>query len=221
MKKFAIGCLIVLALLIVVGGVGLYFAYDRIIKPGIEMTAGIKELARLGEVEKQVRNTSPFAAPETGELTQAMIDRFVKVQQHMQAKLGPRMDQLKEKYDRLDRAMSGEKRQASFMEVATGLKDLAAILVDGKAAQVEALNDAAFSVKEYEWVRERVYAAVGMVAVGIDMKKMAAEARAGNVKGFSPPERGSVGDVPDRNKVLVAPYEKQLKDWAALAYFGL
>jgi hypothetical protein len=221
MKKFAVGCLIALALVIVVGGVGLYFAYDRLIKPGIQMAGGVKELGRLGEIEKQVRNTDPFTAPENGELTQAMVERFVKVQQGVQAKLGPRMAQLKTKYDQLDRSLSSEKRDASFMEVATGLKDLAGILLDGKTAQVEALNQAAFSVKEYEWVRDQVYAAVGMVAVGIDMKKMAEEARAGNVKGFSPPERGSVGDVPEHNKTLVAPYEKQLREWAPLAFFGL
>ncbi len=221
MKKFAIGCLIVLAVGLVAGSIGLYFAYNRLIKPGIEMAGSVKELAGLADIEKQVRNTAPFTAPENGELTKAMVARFVKVQQLVQAKLGPRMSQLNTKYEQLDRSLSGEKRQASFREVATGLRDLASILIDGKTAQVDALNQAAFSVKEYEWVREQVYAAVGVVAVGLDVKKMAAEAQAGNIKGFSRPERGSIGDVPEHNKTLVAPYEKQLKDWAALAFFGL
>jgi hypothetical protein len=221
MKKFAIGCAIVLAVGFVAGSIGLYFAYNRLIKPGIEMAGSVKELAGLADVEKQIRNTAAFTAPENGELTEARVTRFVKVQQLVQAKLGPRMSELNTKYEQLDRSLSGEKRTASFSEVATGLRDLASILIDGKTAQVDALNQEAFSVKEYEWVRGQVYAAVGVVAVGLDVKKMAAEAQAGNVKGFSRPERGSIGDVPERNKALVAPYEKQLKDWAALAFFGL
>jgi len=221
MKKFAIGCLIAFALLLVVGGVGLYFAYDRLIKPGIEMAGSFKELGKLADIEKQVRNTAPFTVPDNGELTQKMVDRFVRVQRQVEAKLGARMAQIKTKYDQLDRTLSGEKRQASFTQIAGGLKDLATILVEAKSTQVEALNQAAFSVKEYEWVREQVYAAVGIAAVGLDLKKMAAEAQAGNIKGFSPPERESVGDVPKRNKELVKPYEQKLKEWAPLAFFGL
>jgi hypothetical protein len=41
-----------------VGGIGLYFAYDRLFKPGLEMAASIKELATLADIEKQVRNTA-------------------------------------------------------------------------------------------------------------------------------------------------------------------
>jgi hypothetical protein len=221
MKKFAIGCLIVLAVFTVLGGVGLYFAYNRFIRPGIEMAGSVKELTKLADIDKQVRNTAAFTPPANGDLTPEMVDRFVKVQQQMQATLGPRMAELKAKYDQIDRSLSGEKRTASLREVATGLKDLASILIDAKTAQVEALNQQGFSLDEYGWVRGQVYAAVGVVAVGLDMKKLAAEAQAGNLKGLSAPERGTIGDVPERNKILVAPYEKPLKEWAALAFFGL
>jgi hypothetical protein len=221
MKKFAIGCAAVLAIVMVLGGIGLYLAYDRVLKPGMAMAGSIKELAQLGELEKQVRNHDAFAAPGNGELTEALVARFVKVQQQVQDKLGPRLAQLKEKQDQLDRSLSGEKRSASLGEVASGLKDLAGIILDAKRAQVEALNDAGFSLKEYDWARQQVYAAVGLNAVAIDMKKVAAEAQAGNVTAFTPAERGTVPEAPARNKVLVAPYEKQLKEWAPLAFFGL
>jgi hypothetical protein len=222
MKKFAIGCVVVLAVALVFGGIGFYFAYDRLLRPGIEMAGSVKELAKLGDLEKQVRNTDAFAVPQGDELTEAMVRRFVEVQQHVQTALGPRMAELKTKYDQLDRTLSGEKRDLSLREMASGLKDLSAIVIQAKTAQVEALNRAAFSVKEYEWVRQQVYAAVGVAAVGLDMKKVAEEVQAGNVDAFSQkPERGSVGDVPERNKALVAPYEKQLKEWAPLAFFGL
>ena len=109
-----------------------------------------------------MRNTAAFEVPEGDELTQAMVDRFVKVQQQVQAALGPRMADLKAKYDQLDKTLSGEKRDASVREIAAGLKDLTAIVIQAKKAQVEALNGAGFSVREYEWVREQVYAAIGV-----------------------------------------------------------
>jgi hypothetical protein len=221
MKKFAIGCLIVLGLALLVGGVGLYFAYDRLIRPGMEMAGSLKELATLADIEKQVSNTATFEVPKGDELTQAMVDRFVKVQQHVQGALGPNMAELKAKHDALDKVLNGEKRQASLREIAVSLKDLASIVITAKKAQVQALNDAKFSVREYEWVRQQVYAAIGVAAVGLDMKKVAEDVKAGNVDAISKPERGSVGDVPERNKTLVAPHEAQLKEWAPLAFFGL
>jgi hypothetical protein len=221
MKKFVVGCLVALGLLLVVGGIGLYFAYDRLIKPGMEMAGSIKELGALADMEKQVANTTVFEVPEGDELTEAMVTRFVAVQQKMQGALGPKMAELKTKYDQLDKALSGEKRAASFRELAVGLKDLSAIVLQAKKAQVEALNASSFSVREYEWVRQQVYAAVGIAAVGYDMKKMAEGAQVGDAESFKKPERTTVGDVPEHNKTLVAPYEKQLKEWAPLAFFGL
>lgn len=224
MKKFAIGCLIVLALGLVVGGVGMYFAYDRLIKPGIAMVASFRELARLGEIEKDIKSTAAFSAPANGELTEAMVSRFVKVQQHIEQKLGPRLKELKAKSElvqQLDNGNNGSKGKFTFTDVATGIKDLVATILEAKSAQVEALNQSDFSLKEYEWVRNQAYAAVGIAAVGIDMKKLAAEAQAGNVTSLPKPERDVTGDVPARNKELVAPYEKQLQSWAPLAFFGL
>ncbi len=221
MKKVAVGCLVALGLVTVVGGVGLYFAYDRFIKPTVEMAGSVKELAKLGEIEKQVRNTDAFEPPQGDELTPEMVSRFVEVQRQMESALGSRMADLKAKYEQLDRSLNQDRRVVSFGQLAEGLKDLTAVVLQAKNAQVEALNRAGFSVKEYEWVRQRVYAAVGMTAVGLDVQKVAAEARAGDVKGFQRREREPAGDVPERNKTLVAPYEKQLKEWAPLAFFGL
>jgi hypothetical protein len=217
MKKFAIGCGIVLLVLCVVGGIAGYIAYTRFVKP---MAASFTEFAQLSEIEKQVKNTASFTAPDTGELTEEMVSRFVKVQEAMQARLGAKMDQLKAKYDQIDKAMKSEKRQASFTEAMSALKDLSTIMVEAKRAQVEALNQAAFSVREYEWVRRQVYGAVGIVAAGFDVKdikRMAEEAG----RGGEPASREAIGDVPERNKELVKPYEKKLQEWAPLAYFGL
>jgi hypothetical protein len=216
MKKFAIGCGIVVLVLCLVGAIAGYVAYTKFVKP---MAATFTEFAQLSEIEKQVKNTASFAAPDTGELTEEMVGRFVKVQEAMQAKLGPKMDQLKAKYDQIDKAMKSERREASFTEGLGALKDLSTIMVEAKRAQVEALNQTAFSVKEYEWVRQQVYAAVGIVAASFDVKdvkRIAEEARQGGGT-----EAKEVGDVPERNKELVKPYEKKLQEWAPLAFFGL
>jgi hypothetical protein len=221
MKKFAIGCLIALALVVVIGGIGLYVAYDRLFRPGMEMAASVTRLATLADIEKQVRNTAVFEVPQGDELTQPMVDRYVKVQQQVQTALGPRMADLKAKYDQLDKMLAGEKRTATVRELAAGLKDLTTIVIEAKKAQVEALNVAGFSVREYEWVRQQVYAAIGVAAAGFDVKKFAEDAKSGNVEGFSKREKATVGDVPEHNKALVAPHEAQLKEWAPLAFFGL
>ncbi len=223
MKKFAVGCLVALGLFMVVGGVGLYFAYERLFRPGMEMAASVTELAKVADIEKDVRNTVAFEAPQGGDLTQAMVERFIKVQQHVEEALGPKMSELKARHEEIDRLFAGEKRQASLREVATGVKDLTAIVLLAKKAQVEALNAADFSVSEYQWVRQQVYAAIGVVAVGLDVKKIAKEAQAGNVEALSGKRERerTVLVVSEHNKTLVAPYERQLKEWAPLAFFGL
>jgi len=217
MKKFAIGCAIVLVLLLIVGGIGSYFIYQKFVGPIAKFATNMQQVA---EIEKQVKNTSSFTAPANGELTEAMVSRFVKVQEHMKAKLGKRTDELKATYDKLDKDLNAENRKASFTEAMGALRDLATLLVDTKTAQVEALNQTDFSVSEYEWVRAQVYAAVGVVAGGFDLKKMAEQAKAGNVQGLSGGDKESLPDVPEKNKELVAPYEKQLKEWAPFAFFG-
>jgi hypothetical protein len=221
MKKFAIGCAIVLVVLLVVGGIGGYFVYQRFVAPVVgPMTEFVANAQKMAVIEKDIRNKSSFTAPANGELTEDMVTRFVKVQSHIQSKLGARMEELKATYDKLDKTLSNEQRKASFTEAITAMRDLTTLLVDAKKAQVEGLNDAGFSVKEYEWIRTQVYAAVGMVAGGFDVKKLAEQAKAGNVEGFSGGDKASLPDVPEKSKELVAPYEKQLKEWAPLAFFG-
>jgi hypothetical protein len=217
MKKFAIGCGIVVLVLCVVGGIAAYVAYTRFVKP---MATTFTEFAELAEIEKQVKNTSSFTAPATGELTEEMVSRFVKVQEAMQARLGQRMDQLKTKYDQIDKALKSEQRRASFTEGLGALKDLSTIMVEAKHTQVEALNQASFSVKEYEWVRQQVYAAVGIVAAGFDVKDVKRLAEEAGRRG-GPEPKETIGDVPERNRELVKPYGAKLQEWAPLAFFGL
>jgi hypothetical protein len=59
-----------------------------------------------------------------------------------------------------------------------------------------------------------------VVAGGFDLKRIAEQAKAGNVQGLAGADKESLPEVPEKNRELVAPYEKQLKEWAPLAFFG-
>ena len=220
MKKFAIGCAIVLVVLIVLGGIAGYFIWSKVGGSITGITKFTTSMQQVAELEKQVKNTSSFTAPENGELTEEMVSRFMKVQSHIQTKLGKRMDEFKTTYDKLDKTQKAEKRDASFTEAMGALGDLASLLTDAKKAQVEGLNDVGFSVKEYDWIRVQAYAAVGVLAGGFDMTKFAEQVKAGDAEGLSKADKESLPDVPEKNKALIAPYEKQLKEWAPLAFFG-
>jgi hypothetical protein len=217
MKKFAIGCAIVLVVLLVAGSIGGYFLYKKFVGPMAEFVTNIQKVA---DIEKEVKNTSSFTAPENGELTEDMVARFVKAQTSVQGKLGKRMESLKATYDKLEQAQKAEGRDASVSEGMGALRDLASLFLEGKRAQVDAMNQNGFSMREYEWVRTQVYAAVGVVAAGFDLKKIAEQAKAGNVDSLQGMAKGTLPDVPDKNKELVAPHEQQLKEWAPLAFFG-
>ena len=216
MKKLGIGCLIVVVLFALVAVVVGYLAYDRLYKPAAEYVGSFKELATVAELEREVKNTATFVEPSDGELSAELVQRFMGVQDAMRARLGARLDGLKAKYDQIDGAMKSEDRKASFREAMGAMKDLTSILVEAKRSQVEALNAAGFSVKEYEWVRNQVYAGLGIVAGSLDVKDLARIAQEGG-----PQLHAGVTEVSQKNRDLVAKYEKKLRELAPLAFFGL
>jgi len=218
MKKVAIGCLVVAAVLVVVLGVGAYLIY-RAASPYI---AGVAQLAEIPELEKAVANTSAFSAPEGDLLTEQMVSRFAAVQEAMQAHLGPRLADLKAKAEAFDRMAKEHDRKASPAEALAALSGLATLLVEGKRAQVEALNKAGFSHDEYRWVRERVYEAAGIALSELNLSDPQALAEAArNSGGLVREVTKSGAEAPARNKELVAPYVEKLKEWLALGLVGL
>src|SRR5512133_2229010 len=113
MKKVAIGCLAVLVLVVVVGGILGYFFVWR---PASGYIASLKQLGEVAEIEKQIVNRSAFAPPSDSELTQDMVTRFAAVQEGMQRSLGPRFAEMQTKYDALDRMQKTENRKPTFTE---------------------------------------------------------------------------------------------------------
>jgi len=221
MKKLALGCGAVLVVLLIAGAVATYFVYNKV-------KSTVAELSVLGEIpaiERGVRKTAAFTPPDSGELTEAQVTRYLKVQEDVRTMLGSRLDEFKTKYAELSARLDKDKGSVLDVPAMMGAyRDLAKTYVDAKKAQVEALNSAGFSLDEYRWVRQQAYAAVGMPIVDMDFAKVIDDAMAGrSPEAAGPPHLGGSIEPtgPEINKTLVAPHKKQLEDNAALSYFGL
>jgi hypothetical protein len=212
MKKFAIGCLIVVVLLAICGGVAGYWLYSK-------ARSYVGQFQALAEVDKNVANVAAFTVPANGELTEDMVRRFVAVQESMHTRLGARVEEMKAKQDAFLKRQQTERREASASESVAVVTDMMKLILEGKTAQVEALNQQRFSLDEYSWVKGQVYSAAGMDIVEISIPKVSDLTKQG---GDVTKPLGELGaPVPARNKELVAPLVPKLKDWAPLAFFGL
>jgi hypothetical protein len=217
MKKLVLGCLVVFLLLAVAGGVlGYYFVYQ----PARQYLAAFRQLDRVRDLDREVTNTAAFAAPAAGELTEAMIARFARVQDVMQTRLGAKVQQLQRQYEQMSRSIeSGGPKDARA--VLTALRHLAGIVTEAKRIQVDALNQVGFSVAEYQWVRDQVYRAAGAGFTEIDVKRIWEAMRNGDLRVEPVQPRGGAGEVPEKNKALVQPYLDQIQQWIALGWLGL
>lgn len=215
MKKLAIGCgVVVLVVGVAVVGIG-YYGY-------LKMKSTFSQLAELGQVtdiERGVRIQTAFAAPESGELTAAQIDRLVKVQTHVRERLGASGAAIERNY----KTLLGKKDNdiTDLPALLGAYKDMAKALIDAKKAQVEALNDAGLSLGEYRWIRSQAYRALGIPFVDMDFARIAERAKNGGNPGVIS-MNGALGDKgPEANLKLAEKYRKALEDYMPLATFGL
>ena len=213
MKKFALGCLGVLVLLAIAGGVAGYYAYNK----AKSYVSSFAQLAEVPKIEAQVKNKAAFTAPENGVLTEASVTRFVAVQKTLKDRLGARVKSLDAKYETLNRSNGGN---TSFSDGLSALKDLGSLILDAKKLQVEALDQQGFTLAEYDWTRKTVYQAAG-IPLGADFEQIIRQAQAGTAPTQGSKTEAVVGDVPEVNKTLVAPYAESLKENVGLAFFGL
>ena len=215
MKKIAIGCAVVLVLLAAAAGVGSYLVYRKV-------STAFGDFAQLGAVpalERNVRNKSSYTPPPSEELTDSQLQRLMRVQATVRAKLGDKGAELQQKYKTLL-----EKENATALDLpalVSAYRDIAIAYIDAKRVQVAALNQEGFSIGEYRWVRNQAYAALGMPMMDVDVAKIVEDVRAG--RSPSEPQRSiSIGPTgPPGNQDLVKPHKKALEDSAALAFFGL
>lgn len=214
MKKLAIGCGIIVLVLVVGVTVALYVVAHRA-RTYLNETGALSALQTLG---KGVNNTAPFTPPANGELTADDVQRFAAVEDAMIAKLGPRFKELAAMQDEMLRRQGAEHRKSTSAEDFKDVTSSMAFILQAQAAWVDALNAQRFSMDQYQWVRGRVWAASGMNVSQLNSGDVAAAMKNGEA---ARPIAEATGPVPMRNRELVAPYQAKLKDWTPLAFFGL
>ncbi|HVL68004.1 MAG TPA: hypothetical protein VM364_12140 [Vicinamibacterales bacterium] len=217
MKKLAIGCGVII-LLLGIGLAGLGYYVYRQVSPAIAQFA---ELAKVPELERDIRNRDPFVPPSSEELTDAQIEKLVKVQSDVRSRIGASMAVFEQKYREL-----AEKQQASVQDVSSILQayaDLTKTWIEAKRAQVEALNATGLSLDEYRWIREQAYRALGQPFVDLDVSRLVEQARSGAASSDALGQlKGALEPLgPEANRQRIEKIRKLLEENLALASFGL
>lgn len=225
MKKVLIGCLLATLLLGVLAGVALYVAWgfvSPVIRTVTDVTEGVTKLGGVADIEQDLTTTTPFIAPESGALSAAQVERFVRVQRQVRLALGTRAESFAAKYRELSgRQPDGTPRVPSLPELLGGVGDLSNVYLEAWRAQVQAMNADTFSREEFSWVRARVYQAAGLDAVRYDARDLeqVIEAMTRGLKTDIPDVK--LPDAPPGNRTLVKPHVDELKTWLPMAVFGL
>jgi hypothetical protein len=215
MKKLLIGCLVLAVVLAVTAGAASYYLYRKV----DSTISGFKELGTVPELERSVRNKTPFTPPASGELTGAQLERYLAVQQQVRVRLGAGAAEIEQKYKTLL-----AKDSATIVDapaIISAYRDLAKTYVEAKRAQVAALNDAGLSLDEYRWVRRQAYAGIGMPLMELDVAQIMADVKAGRTPAQPTPSLNLTPTARPATVKLVEPHRKALQANAGLAFFGL
>jgi hypothetical protein len=196
-KKIALGCLGVLLLLSLAGGI---IVYRFVIAPGRSMLESAEALQQLETLNQDIDNQQPFTAPES--LTASQVDRFVAVQRQMLEQLEGRVAELEARYEQTDQD------NMTMTEVMRVWQDFAGVLVEAKRAQVNALNTADFSLAEYAWVRQQVFIALGYSNI-TELPGAQGQLTANDI------------NISPETIELVRPHQDLLEQTFALSMFGL
>jgi len=199
--------------------------YFYLLRPAQRVMGDLDQVADLEAMNSEVWNKAPFTPPAGDELSPTDLGRFAGVQEDMIGALGPTdLALLTERAAKLKGlVMSGEKVETEHTNMRQALlafEGLGAVLTRAKQAQIDALNQEGFSVEEYRWVREHVYAALGFSRPTSYLEDVAARLEAGE-KEPEPEEAPEPPPVPEQNKEMVAPYSASAEEWFPFLVFGL
>jgi hypothetical protein len=113
---------------------------------------------------------------------------------------------------------ASEDRVLSIRIALKAFAQIKAIYLDAKVTQIDAMNQANFSKKEFEWVRRQLYDAAGLRWSQLDVSEVVAGVPDATVvvRTFD-----ATGYAAEHNQRLALPVASKLKTWAALAFFGL
>lgn len=215
MKKVLIGCGVILAVLTVLAAVGGFFAF-RMAKGYFD---GYAELAEIPTLNQQIQNQRTYRAPADGKLTSQQVDAYMGVLQQMRTVLGQRFTELEKTYEQLAEQLKEEQRDLRIREALSAWSDIIGLLMEGKRAQVDALNAAGMSLEEYYWIRTQTLFALGHGAFGWNLEALATDpgqAWPTNTRSVTPSR-----ETLQHNRELLAPHEDTLDDWLAFSFFGL
>lgn len=204
MGKFLGGCLIVCLVLVIGGGAVGYYVF---VKPYTDMAGEAVVFAQeLEALDGELAVRGPYQPPEDGLVSADALQRYLAVQQRMRTDMEGEMQTLQARYEALDGELESEQREASVAEIMTAYRDVGALYLEAKRAQVDALNEQRMSIDEYHWIRAQTYAALGRrVAV-------AAPDGSGQVE---------VSRVSPETRALVEAHRETLTDNYAFVWFGL
>jgi len=207
MKKFLIGCLGVILLVSIVGGI---LGYQFIYKPGKQFIGDLQQLEQITELDKKINNHNSFSIPTDNLLTAEQVDRYINVQKMMEDSLESDFDILNEKYKDIQYGGNVNDVRKFFATYS----DMIRIVLNAKKSQVEALNSNNFSLDEYNWVKKQVLAAVGQNISSLDLSKIA--------DGKSVPVKIALPkDIPEQNVELLKKYKDNFEEYLGFAFFGL
>jgi hypothetical protein len=215
-KRLLVTMLVSIVALVIVAAVGVG-VYVNHFSPSAPLLAGTRAIAIVRALERNIENKAEYVPPADGLVSARQIERFVKVEEEVETAIaeGARtIDAVSLEMTRLD-------ARPERLTVAAALRSIGAadsVLRRAKQAQVKALNAAAFSKDEFEWVRHRVYS-----AAGIELVQLAID----DLSHFETPDQFArivhrgLGAVPDRDRQQVDPHRAGLQRWRGLAFFGL
>jgi hypothetical protein len=221
-SKLAFGCVGLLVVGVAGAAGASYFAYHKV----TSAVAPITGLASVAGIERSIREQGPYSPPPSGEPSPAQVRRLIEIQQAVRARLGTRADEFYHRYRRYFEPVDG-KTAAVGGELDSALLgfrmslDIAGIYVDGKRAQADALNRAGASLEEYRWTRSRVYAALGVPILTVDIMGIVADVAEGRQPAMP---AYPLSDVPAGSpgmRAMVAPHRKALEENVGLAFFDL
>ena len=157
--RWVVGCFMgLLVLALAVGGLVWWF----LIRPLGKVIGSVANLSQLEEIDKGIRNTSPYAQPQSGELAPGQLERLLSVERAVKTQVGGQLGTLETRFKALDNGQ-GQVNAQNFEQALEGLGDLFKVLLDAKKAQVAALNAQNFSRNEYAWVRDQTFQALSKV----------------------------------------------------------
>lgn len=205
MPKMLAGCLIVIALVVVVGGTAGYFF---VFKPAYQFAAAVGSFTtQFAELNDQIEREQRYRPPLEGMLSSDQLQRYLDAQRDIRTGMQDQLTQLTQRFEQAKEDINRQHTDTNILELAKAYRDLDDLILAAKQQQVDALNAHGFSLEEYLYVRNTTFRALGeeiaVVAFG----------QQGEVP--------LVPQLPEDVVEMVQPHREALMKSYVLAWFGL